>query len=167
MLKKYHKRDIVYTFIEHNINVIVKQYMIIGSSNSKIRTLTVDNGYICQISCHFLSLFYIHTYRIGHYNTSVRIYLVSHTTYVVCINFIHKRQHLQFKVDSERLNFWETFHGNFIFTLKVYARIPLRGNRRRNTFCILLWCLTWRLNPSLTSHKPTHYLLDYGDLTLF
>ena len=45
----------------------------------------------------------IHTYIIGHYNPSVRIIdLVSHTTYVVCVNFIHKWRNLQFKVDSER-----------------------------------------------------------------
>ena len=30
----------------------------------------------------------IHTYIIGHYNTSVRISdLVSHTAYIVCVNF--------------------------------------------------------------------------------
>ena len=29
--------------------------------------------------------------------------LVSHTIYVVCVNFIHKWWDLQFKVDSERL----------------------------------------------------------------
>ena len=52
------------------------------------------------------------TYIIGHYNPSVRIIdLVSHTTYVVCVNFIHKWRDLQFKVDSERQIFWETFHG--------------------------------------------------------
>ena len=45
----------------------------------------------------------IHTYIIGHYNLSVRILeLVSHTIYVVCVNFIHKRQDLQFQVGSER-----------------------------------------------------------------
>ena len=38
-----------------------------------------------------------HTYIIGHYNPSVRfIDLVSHTTYVVCVNFIHKWRVLQF-----------------------------------------------------------------------
>ena len=46
---------------------------------------------------------YIYTYIIGHYNPSVRIIdLVSKTTNVVCINFIHKWWDLQFKVDSER-----------------------------------------------------------------
>ena len=45
----------------------------------------------------------LHTYIIGHYYPSVRIIdLVSHTTYVVCVNFIHKWRDLQFKVDSER-----------------------------------------------------------------
>ena len=49
-----------------------------------------------------------YTYIIGHYNSSVRIIdLVSHTTYV------HKWRDLQFKIDSERQLFWETFHGNF------------------------------------------------------
>ena len=34
---------------------------------------------------------HLHTYIIGHYNTSVGIIdLVSHTTYVVCFNFRHK-----------------------------------------------------------------------------
>ena len=43
------------------------------------------------------------TYIIGHYNPSVRIIdLVSHTTYVVCVNFIPKCRDLQFTVDSER-----------------------------------------------------------------
>ena len=60
--------------------------------------------------CHVL-----YTYIIGHYNPSVRfIDLVSHTTYVVCVNFIHKWQNLQFKVDSERKIFWETFHGSLL-----------------------------------------------------
>ena len=59
----------------------------------------------------------LHTYIIGHYNPSVSIIdLVSHTTYVVCVNFIHKWRDLQFKVDSERQIFWETFHGNFIYS---------------------------------------------------
>ena len=44
------------------------------------------------------------TYIIGYYNPSVRIIdLVFHTTYVVCVNFIHNNWgDLQFKVDSER-----------------------------------------------------------------
>ena len=38
----------------------------------------------------------LHTYIIGHYNPSIRIIdPVSHTTYVVCVNFIHKWRDLQ------------------------------------------------------------------------
>ena len=45
----------------------------------------------------------IRTYVISHYNRSVRcIDQVSHTTYVVCVNFIHKWRDLQSKVDFER-----------------------------------------------------------------
>ena len=45
----------------------------------------------------------IHTYIIGYYNPSVRIIdLVSHTTYVVCVNLIHKWRDLQFKAVSEQ-----------------------------------------------------------------
>ena len=58
------------------------------------------------------------THIIGHSNPSVRIIidLVSYTTYAVCVNFIHKWRDLQFKVDSEWQIFWETFHGNFIYS---------------------------------------------------
>ena len=56
----------------------------------------------------------IHTYIIGHYNPSVRIIdLVSHTTYGVCVNFIHKLRDLQFKVDSERQMFLRNFSWQF------------------------------------------------------
>ena len=82
------------------------------------------------------------TYIIRHYNPSVRIInLVSHTTYVVCVSFIHKWRDLQFKLDSERQIVWETFVADLI-TLTVFARNVLRENRRRNTFRILFWCLT-------------------------
>ena len=58
-----------------------------------------------------------YTYIINHYNPSVRIIdLVSHTTNVVCVNFIHKWRDLLFKVDSEQQIFWETFHDNFIYS---------------------------------------------------
>ena len=52
-----------------------------------------------------------HTYITGHYNNlSVRIIkLVSHTTYVVCVNFIYKWQDLQFEVDFETTDFLGNF----------------------------------------------------------
>ena len=64
----------------------------------------------------------LHTYIHGHYNPLVRIIdLVSYTTYVVCVNL--------FKVDSERHIFWETFHDNSLFTLRVFARNQLRKEK--------------------------------------
>ena len=52
------------------------------------------------------SLYYIHTYIIGHYNPPNRIIdLVSHTTYVVCVNFIHKCRDLLFKVYSVSVSY--------------------------------------------------------------
>ena len=66
---------------------------------------------------NFFFIFKLHTYIIGHYNPSVRIIeLVSHTTYVVCVNFTHNWQDLQSKVDSKRQISWESFHGNFIYS---------------------------------------------------
>ena len=45
---------------------------------------------------------YIHTYILGHYNPSVRIIgLVSRTTYIVCVNVIHKWRDLEFKVELQ------------------------------------------------------------------
>ena len=76
---------------------------------------------------------YIHTYIIGRYNPSVRIIdIVSHTTYVVCVNFAHKWRDLQFKVDSEKQKLFMVF----LLILRVFARNQLRGNRRRNNFRI-------------------------------
>ena len=74
-------------------------------------------------------------YIIGQYNPSVRfIDLVSHTTYVVFVNFIHK---WRFKVDSELQIFSEKLFIAILFTFRVFARNLERGNRRRNIFRIL------------------------------
>ena len=89
----------------------------------------------------------------------------SHHLCCVCKNLIHKWRDLQYKVDSE----WQIFEKLFVanlFTLRVFARNLLRGNRRRNTFCILFWCLAWGSIPSFSSNKPTRYLLDHGDFYL-
>ena len=59
--------------------------------------------------------------------------------------------------------FFEKLFMAILFTLRVFARNLLRGNRRRNTLSISFWCLAWDSNPSFSSNKPTHYLLDHGD----
>ena len=107
---------------------------------------------------------YIYTYIIGHYNPSDRIIdLVSHTTYVVCVILYISGENYSFKVDSEQQIYWETFSWPGDFTFRVFARNLLRGNRRRYTFRILLWCLVWGSNTGFSKNKPTHYLLHYGD----
>ena len=76
------------------------------------------------------------TYIIGYYNPSDRIIdLVSHTTYVAWVNFIHKWRDIQFKVDSERhfLRVFEKLFMAILFILRVFARNLLKGSRRRNT----------------------------------
>ena len=81
------------------------------------------------------------TYLIGHYNPSVRIVnLISHTTYVVCVNFIHKWRDLQFKVDSERqIFFWETFHSNFIYFQSFCQKSAERKSpKKRFSYFVLM-----------------------------
>ena len=63
--------------------------------------------------------------------------------------------------------FFEKLFMEICFTLRVFARNLLRGNRRRNPFRISFWCLTWGSNPGFSSNKPTHYLLDHGDFYIF
>ena len=95
---------------------------------------------------------------IGHYNLSVRIIdLVSHITYVLCVNFIHKWRNLQFKVDLER-HFLRNFSWEFYLLSRVFDRNLLRANLRINNFCISFWCLAWDLNPGFSSTTPIHYL---------
>ena len=96
------------------------------------------------------------TYIIGHYNPSVRIIdPVSHTTYVVCVNFMHK------STPNDR--YFEKLFMAVLITLRFCARNLLRRNRRKNTFRILFWYLAWGSNPGFSSNKPTHYLLDHSD----
>ena len=60
-------------------------------------------------------------------------------------------------------DFLRNFWWQFLFTLRGFTRNLLRGNRRRNTFCILFWSLARGSNSGFSSNKPTHCLLDNGD----
>ena len=51
-------------------------------------------------------------------------------------------------------------------TVRVLARNLLK-NHRKNIFYISFWCLTWGLISSLTSTKPTHYLLGYSNFLAY
>ena len=76
--------------------------------------------------------------------------LASHSTYVVCVNFIH-----EFKVDSERQIFEKLFMAILII-LRVFASNLLKGRCRRYIFIFSFWCLTFGLNSVLKPNKPTH-----------
>ena len=82
----------------------------------------------------------------------------SHISYAQCINYIHEWRYLLFEVDTERQNFEK-------LSITIFPEICWEGSRRKNIFIFSFWCLTWGLNSCLTSNKPTHYLLDYGDFT--
>ena len=101
-----------------------------------------------------LNIYYIHTYVIGHYRI---IDLVSHTTYVVYFNVIHKWRDLQFKVDSEQQFFLETFHGNF-FLLSEF--LPKSAERNSEEIFFIFYFNVWSGARTLafTSNKPIHYL---------
>ena len=107
---------------------------------------------------------YIRTHII---DPSVRIIdLVSPTTYVVCVNFfIHNWQDLQFKVDSERQTFWETFHGKFLFTLRAFARNLLRGKKSPKKYFSYFFFYVWpgalTLAFRLISQHTTYWTESY------
>ena len=127
----------MYKFNIHNISSVRSQVVILTKGG-------IDQ--LCNI--------------IAHYNPSSRIIdRVSHTTYVVCVNFIHK---CRLKSTANDRCFEKLFMA-LLFAPRVFARNLLRRNRRKNTFCILFWSLVWGSNRDLSSNKPTHYLLDHDD----
>ena len=79
----------------------------------------------------------------GHYKPSVRIIdLVSYTTYVVCINFIHKwRETYSLKSTPNDRFFWETFDGNFIQHSEFLLEICWEeiGEDMLFIFCFDVW----------------------------
>ena len=92
--------------------------------------------------------------------------LASHTTHVVCINFIHEWRDLQFNVDSERQIFKKLFHGSFIYSQSFCQKSAERESRRRNIFLYFIFD-DWPgiRTQAFVSNKPTHYLLDHGDFS--
>ena len=71
-------------------------------------------------------------YDLRYKSAYLTIDLVSHTTYVVCVNFIPKCLK---STPSDR--FFVKLFMAISFTLRVIAKNLLRGNRQRNAFCIL------------------------------
>ena len=75
--------------------------------------------------------------------------LVSHTTYVACVNF-------------------KTLFIAILFILTIFAKSLLKGNCQRIIFSyfIFLEMSYLQCEPSLTSNRPTHYILHYDDFTI-
>ena len=91
-------------------------------NDTKTKYMLSTSRYVLRINSRII-------YIIGHYNPSVGIIdIVSHTTYVVCVNFMHKWRDLQFKVDSERQIFFEKL---FLLLSEFLLEI------------FLFWCLLW------------------------
>ena len=70
---------------------------------------------------------------IGHYNLSVRVIdLASQTTYVVCVNFIHKWRG-PYSLKFRPTDFFEMLFMAILFILRVFARNLLF------VFCFAVW----------------------------
>ena len=104
------------------------------------------------------------TYLIDHYNPSVRIIeIVSHITCVVCVNFIHKGRHLQFKVVAgQNIFFVKFFMATFIYSQSLCQKYAEKKSPKNTFPIVFFWCLAWGSNIDFMSNQPTHYLLDSG-----
>ena len=95
----------------------------------------------------------IHTYIIGHYNPSLLTYFL--TPFMLCVLILYRSGGTYSLKSILNDRFLRKFSRQFYFTLRVFAKSLLRGNRWRNTFRILFWCLACGSN--LLEH--TTYLL--------
>ena len=100
--------------------------------------------------------------------------LASSTTWIVCVNLIHKWHNLQFKVDSEWQIFLNNFSWQFFFSARVFVRKLIRKNRRENICHISIWlrCLTSYRNSSCINtsfQAPMNFqcLISSSHLTSF
>ena len=119
------------------------------------------------------------TYIIGYYNPSVRIIdLVSHTTYVVYVNFIHMWRELQSKVDSEQLIFfWENFSWPISIYCQSFCQKSAEMKSPKKYFFFIfrfdawpgVWTRALRLILTETSEESSHfnYLFFHSKLINF
>ena len=57
------------------------------------------------------------------------------------VNFIDEWRHLLFRVNSEQLIFWETFHGDFIYSQR-FRHVSAKRKLPKTHFCFFR-CLMW------------------------
>ena len=101
----------------------------------------------------------LHTYIIDRNNSSVMIIdLDSHNSYVVCVNFMHKWQDQQYKVDSERQIFWRNFPLQFYLLSEFLPAICWDEIAEKMIFLFLfeMWPRAWTLALSLISQHITY-----------
>ena len=127
--------SVLWSIVEHVDNIIkipnhtIRLYQQLRST---IDSFVIFVYVIILVAIHFT---YIHTYIIGHCNPSVRIIdIVSYTTFVVCVNLIHKWQDLWFKEFLPEICWEEIAEGIFF------------------VFCFVVWpgtrTLSYRLSTS-------------------
>ena len=83
----------------------------------------------------------------------VIVIIVSNTTYVVCVNFIHKWRNLQFKVDSERQSFLRNFSWQFSIYFKSF--FPKSVERKSSNTFRETRILAFRLISQDTTYQTT------------
>ena len=88
----------------------------------------------------------------------------SHTTYVVCVNFIREWRDLQFNVDSERQIFEKFFHGRFLIYSQSFCQKSAERKSPKKYFSYFIFN-DWLgiRTQDFASNKPTHYILDHGN----
>ena len=82
--------------------------------------------------------------------------LATHTTHIVCVNFIRKWWDLQFNVDSEQQIFEKLSHGRFIYS-QSFCQKSAESKSPKKYFSYFIF------DDWFASNKPTHYILDHGD----
>ena len=80
--------------------------------------------------------------------------LASHTTHVVCVNYIRERRDLQFNVDSERQIFWETFSWQFYLLSRTFIRLKTCAYKRVRIQSVLFFFRRWK------NHRKTLLLCN-------
>ena len=94
----------------------------------------------------------IHTYKIDHYNPSVRIIdLISHTTMLCVLILDISGRTYSLKSGSRTTDFLEKLFMAILFAILCWEEITEEILFLKFFF----WCLAWGSNPDFKSNKPT------------
>ena len=101
----------------------------ISSAISLQRLEREPSGLLFPHSLLFLIHTYIHNWPLQPFSQDYG--LASHSTHVVCVNFMREWRDLQFNVDSERQIFEKLFHGNFIYSQSFCQKSAARKSAKK------------------------------------